>query len=80
MNIFDDYLNKIINIATEQNKKGLLKLPDNLNLISVIASAPTLLTGEVGELTLVTGSGDGSDGLWANPAGGFAWQKIDFSI
>ena len=35
MNIFDDYLNKIINIATEQNKKGQLKLPDNLNSINV---------------------------------------------
>jgi len=35
MNIFDDYLNKIINIATEQNKKGLLKLPDKLNTINV---------------------------------------------
>ena len=35
MNIFNEYLNKIINIITDQNKKGLLKLPENLNSINV---------------------------------------------
>ena len=35
MNIFDEYLNKIKNIITDQNKKGLLNLPENLNSINV---------------------------------------------
>ena len=35
MNIFDEYLNKIKNIIKDQNKKGLLNLPENLNSINV---------------------------------------------
>ncbi len=34
MNIFEEYLNKILNIVSDQNKKGLLKLPDNLKSIN----------------------------------------------
>ena len=35
MNIFDIYLDKIIKIVTDQNKKGLLKLPGTLDSINV---------------------------------------------
>ena len=35
MNIFEEYLNKIKNIIKDQNKKGLLNLPENLNSINV---------------------------------------------
>ena len=35
MNIFDIYLNKLIKIISDQNRKKLLKLPDNLNSINV---------------------------------------------
>jgi len=35
MNIFDIYLDKIIRIVTDQNKKGLLKLPEKLDSINV---------------------------------------------
>jgi arginyl-tRNA synthetase len=35
MNIFDIYLNKIINIIKTLNNKGLIKLPDNLDGINV---------------------------------------------
>ena len=35
MNIFEEYLNKIINITLEQNKKGILMIPENLNSINV---------------------------------------------
>ena len=35
MNIFNIYLDKIIKILTDQNKKGLLKLPETLDSINV---------------------------------------------
>jgi len=35
MNIFDIYLDKIIKIVIEQNKKGVLKLPEKLDSINV---------------------------------------------
>ena len=35
MNIFDIYLDKIIKIVTDQNKKDLLKLPKKLDSINV---------------------------------------------
>ena len=35
MNIFDIYLDKIIRIVTNQNKKDLLKLPKKLDSINV---------------------------------------------
>ena len=35
MNIFDIYLDKIIKIVIEQNKKGTLKLPEKLDSINV---------------------------------------------
>ena len=35
MNIFDIYLDKIIRIVTDQNKKGVLKLTEKLNSINV---------------------------------------------
>ena len=35
MNIFNIYLDKIIKIVTNQNKKGLLKLPETLDSINV---------------------------------------------
>ena len=34
MNIFDIYLDKIIKIVTDQNKKGLLKLTESLDSIN----------------------------------------------
>ena len=35
MNIFDIYLDKIKKIVIEQQKKGILKIPDNLEAINV---------------------------------------------
>ena len=35
MNIFDIYLDKIVKIVTDQNKSGLLKLPETLASINV---------------------------------------------
>ena len=35
MNIFDVYLNKIKKIVIDQQKKGILKIPDNLDAINV---------------------------------------------
>ena len=35
MNIFNIYLDKIIKIVADQNKKGLLKLPETLDSINV---------------------------------------------
>ena len=35
MNIFDIYLDKIKKIVIDQNKKGLLKLPEKLDSINV---------------------------------------------
>ena len=35
MNIFSIYLNKIKKILIDQNKKGFLKLPENLNSINI---------------------------------------------
>ena len=35
MNIFDIYLDKIVRIVIDQNKKGLIKIPETLNSINV---------------------------------------------
>ena len=35
MNIFDIYLDKIKKIVIDQQKKGILKIPDNLDAINV---------------------------------------------
>ena len=35
MNIFDIYLDKIVRIVIDQNKKGLLTLPETLDSINV---------------------------------------------
>ena len=35
MNIFDIYLDKIKKIVIDQQKKGILKIPDNLEAINV---------------------------------------------
>ena len=42
MNIFDIYLDKIINLIKRVNKEGLIELPESLNGINVDIPPPNI--------------------------------------